>query len=186
MYSSPLLKGIPLLGENLAEDVRISLTDYVIQAQVITMVMGLVDEEDNWNGPEYVAEHVYAIDYKVGSSLYNEMTAWSGTKQFELMSLPLPKDGEVESVEQKRASEIVEATLQKSFGFKLAQGMIVKVVGDTLGSLWRKHEGSDNIPGTYAYWLRHGTIYWNQDQVPPPLDFKVIEPFKRGRLLKGD
>jgi hypothetical protein len=100
------------------------------------------------------------------------------------MSLPLPREGEVESAEQKQAREIVEACLQKSFGFKLAHGLILRVFGDTLGSLWRKHEGSDNVPGTYAHWLRHGTVYWNQDGIPPTLEFKVIEPFKRGPLLR--
>lgn len=194
MHASPLLRGIPLMGGSFtieeegrktgAEEVSRMLTDYIIQAQVMTMVMGLVDEEDGWNGPEYVAEHVYAIDYMVGSQLINEITGWDGQKAFNLMSLSLPKESEVESTEQRQAREIVEACLQKSFGFKLAHGLILRVFGDTLGSLWRKHEGSDNVPGTYAHWLRHGTVYWNQDEIPPTLEFKVIKPFKKGPLLK--
>ena len=148
------------------------------------MVMGLVDEEDSWDGPTYSAERVYAIDYMVGSQLINEITAWDGQKAFHLMSLPLPQDGEVENSEQELAREIVEACLQKSFGFKLAHGKILRVIGPTLGSLWRKHDGSDNVPGTYAHWLRHGTMHWNQDGIPPRMDFQVIEPFKRGPLLR--
>lgn len=62
--------------------------------------------------------------------------------------------------------EIVEACLQKSFGFKLAHELILWVFGDTLGSLWRKHEGPDNVLGTYVHWLRHGTVCWNQDGIP--------------------
>ncbi|MCJ1317840.1 hypothetical protein MMC15_003167 [Xylographa vitiligo] len=197
MHASPLLKGVPLMGTSSLtieeegktlgpEEVKRILTDYIIQGQVISMVMGLIDEEDGWNGPRYVAEHVYGIEYMVGSQLINEFTAWDGQKAFHLMSLSLPKEGEVESEEQKQAREIVEACLQKSFGFKLAHGLILRVLGPTLGSLWRKHEGSDDVPGTYAHWLRHGTIYWNQDELPPTLDFKVIEPFKRGPLLRED
>lgn len=194
MYSSPLLRGIPLMGGSFtieeeerkigAEEVSRMLTDYIIQGQVMTMVMGLIDEEDGWDGPKYVAEHVYGIEYMVGSQLINDITGWDGQKAFNLMSLSLPKEGEVESAEQKQAREIVEACLQKSFGFKLAHGLILRVFGDTLGSLWRKHDGSDNVPGTYAHWLRHGTVYWNQDGIPPTLEFKVIEPFKRGPLLR--
>ena len=196
MHSSPLLKGIPLMGEGESftieeengkigpEEVSKMLTDYIIQGQVMTMVMGLVDEEDCWDGPKYTAEHVYAIEYMVGSQLINEITAWDGQKAFDLISLSLPKEGEVESAEQKQAREIVEACLQKSFGFKLAHGLILRVLGETVGSLWRKHEGSDNVPGTYAHWLRHGTLYWNQDGIPPTLDFKVIQPFKKGPLLR--
>jgi hypothetical protein len=160
------------------------LTDYIIQGQVMTMVMGLVDDEGEWDGPAYVAEHVYGIEYKVGSQLINEFTAWNGQLAFDLMSLSIPKEGDVESAEQKQAREIVEACLQRSFGFKLAHGLILRVMGDTLGSLWRKHEGSDNVPSTYAHWLRHGTMYWNQDGVPPTLDFDVVKPFKSGPLLR--
>jgi hypothetical protein len=196
MHASPLLKGIPLLGkgDSLAfeedgkkfgpEEVSKMLSDYITQAQVMTMVMGLIDEEENWNGPKYVAEHIYAMDYMVGSQLINVFTAWNGPKAFELMSLSLPKPDEQESAEQKQAREIVVACLQKSFGFKLAHGLILRVMGDTLGSLWRKHDGSDDVPGTYAHWLRHGTMYWTQDEVPPTLEFQVIEPYKRGRLLR--
>jgi hypothetical protein len=150
------------------------------------MVMGLIDEEDNWNGPKYVAEHIYAMDYMEGSQLINAMTAWDGPKAFELMSLSLPQADEQESARQRQAREIVEGCLQKSFGFKLAHGLILRVMGDTLGSLWRKHDGSDNVPGTYAHWLRHGTMYWAPDEVPPPLDFQVIEPYKRGPLLRAE
>ncbi|KIJ31488.1 hypothetical protein M422DRAFT_214304 [Sphaerobolus stellatus SS14] len=194
MHSSPLLRGVPLMGGSVtieekdrkigAEEVSRMLTDYIIQGQVMTMVMGLVDQKDGWDGPKYVAEHVYGIEYMVGSQLINDITGWDGQKAFNLMSLSLPKEGEVESAEQKQAREIVEACLQKSFGFKLAHGLILRVLGDTLGSLWRKHEGSDNVPGTYAHWLRHATMYWNQDGIPPTLEFKVIEPFKRGPLLR--
>ena len=81
------------------EEVSKMLTDYIIQGQVMSMVMGLVDDEEGWNGPEYVAKHVYAIEFLVGSQLINEMTAWNGQKAFDLMSLSLPKEGDVENVE---------------------------------------------------------------------------------------
>ena len=196
MHRSPLLKGLPLMmadanfsfEENgrvyASEEVSRMLTDYIIQGQVMTMVMGTVDEEDGWNGPKYVAEHVYAMEFMVGSQLINEFTAWDGKRAWELMSLPIPKADEMESEDQKEARTIVESCLQKSFGFKLAHGLIIRVYGDTLGSLWRKHVGSDDVPGTYAHWLRHGTIYWTQDELPAPLNFKKIEPVKRGPLLR--
>ena len=195
MHTSPLLKGVPLVGRlfTIEEGSKIGTekasrmwTDYAIQIQAMGLVMGLVDEEGGWDGPKYVAEHVYGIDSLVGSLLINDMTVWDGKKAFDLMSLSLPKDGEGEIAEQKQAREIVEGCLQKSFGFKLAHGLILRVFGDTLGLLWRKHEGSDDVPGTYAHWLRHGTMYWNPDGMPPALDFKVIEPFKNGPLLREE
>ena len=198
MHRNPLVKGIPLMGEGAemsmekdgktlgSNETREMLTDYIIQGRAMSMVMGLVDEEDGWDGPKYVMEHVYGIDFIVGAQLINEMTEWDGQKAFKLMSLPLPKEGEAETAEQTHARQIVETCLQKSFGFKLAHGIIIKVLGETLGSLWRKHEGSDDVPGTYAHWLRHGTTYWNQDTLPPSLGYKLAEPYKRGPLLREE
>lgn len=195
MHSSPLLKGVPMMedpgltfeedGRKFgSEEVGRMLTDYIIQGHVMTMVMGLIDEEDNWDGPKYVAEHVYGIEYMEGSQLINKFTAWDGKKAFELMSLKMPKEREEEGDEQKEARQIVEGCLKRSFGFKLAHGLILRVLGDTLGSLWRKNAGSDVVPGTYASWLRYGMVHWCQDVLPPTLEFKAIEPFKRGPLLR--
>ena len=212
MHASLLLKGVPMMsGAGLAfeengrkysdEETGAMLTDYIIQGQVslhrrsqrypnrqlqaTTMAMGLIDEEDNWNGPEYVAKHVWATDFTVGSQLINEYTAWNGTRAFELMSLPLPKEGETESTDQNLAREIVENCLSRSFGFKLATGLILRVMGETLSSLWKKHDGSDDVPGTYAHWLRHGTLYWCEDELPPRTEAGVTRPWKRGPLLRN-
>ena len=180
MHESSLLAGTPLMGGDFtiddeqghigAAEVSKMLTDYIIQGHVITKVMAHVDEDEGWNGPKYAAQHVYGIAFMEGSQLINIFTEWNGRMAFDLMSLRLPQEGETESAEQRRAREIVQACLQKSFGFKLAHGLILRVFKETLGSLWRKHEGSDNVPGTYAHWLRHATTYWNQDEIPPPVE----------------
>ncbi|KAI0525383.1 hypothetical protein F5B22DRAFT_336633 [Xylaria bambusicola] len=184
MHASPLLKGPKLIGQRFSEEIRKKLTDYIIQGYCLTLAMGLIDDEDGWDGPTYCAEHIYAIDYMVGSQLIQQYTNWNGKEAFRLLSLSLPEDGEDESDDQKKAREIVEACLSKSYSFKLAHGYIVQVFGDTLGSLWRKHDGSDYVPGTYAHWLREAMTYWTQDELPERLDFKVIEPYKRGPLLR--
>lgn len=198
MYDSPLLKGVPHMGGTFglpaiveedgtrieSEEVGKMLTDYIIQGQVMTLVMSLVDEEDGWDGPRYCAEHIYAIEYMEGSQLINELTAWDGPKAFKLMSLELPKSGEEETEEQREAEQIVDNCLSRSFGFKLAHGFIIRVLGQTLGSLWRVNEGSDDVPGTYAHWLRHGTLYWCPDKLPERQKWQVEEPIKRGPLLR--
>lgn len=196
MHTSPLLKGIPQVKESFSfeengriftiEETKRLLADYLIQCQAITMVMGLVDSEGDWDGPKYVAEHIYAIDYMVGSQLINDITSWNGPRQFELMSLTFQKIVESETEDQEFARSIVESCLQKSFGFKLAHGLIVRVLGETLGSLWKKNTDSDNVPGTYAHWLRQAALYWDQKISPPRLDFQVMKPFKVGPLLRND
>ncbi|KXG52036.1 Capsular polysaccharide synthesis [Penicillium griseofulvum] len=194
MHASPLLRGVPLMSvdSTITEDdgtvigpaeVSRLLTDYIIQGQVATAVMGLVDAEDNWDGPAYCVKHFYAIEFMEGSQLINELTAWSGQEAFDLLSLPIPGEGEDESEKQKKARDIVVACLSRSFGFKLAHGLILRVNKVTLGSLWRDNPGSDVAPGTYAAWLRHGIAYWNQDNVPDPVSLTLIPPTKVGRLL---
>ena len=84
MHSSPLLKGVPLIWDSFTiekegrtigpEEVSRILADYVVQAQAMDLVMGLVDEEGDWDGPKYVAEHVYSIEHLVGSQLIDDMT----------------------------------------------------------------------------------------------------------------
>ena len=198
MCDSALLRGVPHMGKTFglpaivgddgehldSEAVGRLLTDYIIQGQAMTMVCGIVDEEGEWDGPRYCAEHVFAIDYMVGSQLINEMTAWDGEKAFRLMSLRIPGEGEKESEDQKQAREIVEGCLSRSFGFKLAHGLIIKVLGQTLGSLWRANEGSDDVEGTYAHWLRYGMVHWCPEKLPPREEWKVEEPIKRGFLLR--
>jgi hypothetical protein len=196
MHSSPLLAGVPAMGGSYTidesgeggekigeEETGRLLTDYIIQGQAMSAVMNLVDEEGGWDGPKYVKEHVYGIEFMAGAQLINELTKWDGQLAFELLSLRLPSPGEEESEEQKRAREIVESVLTRSFSFKLAHGMILRVFKATLGSLWREYEGSDDVPGTYAHWLRYAMVYWNQDEVPPPVEYRGNEPYRVGRLL---
>lgn len=201
MHSSPLLKGLRMLADDASdgfhdkldndkwytkEEFSRMLTDYIIQGQAISMVMATVDAEDGWDGPEYCDKHLYAVDYMVGSQLINDMTAWDGRRAFDLMSLPLTKSGEEESTDQKQAREIVEACLKRSFGFKLATGMILRVMGPTLSSLWRENPGSDDVPGTYAHWLRYGLIHWCQDELPERKRFETMKPIKKGALEADD
>ncbi|USP74746.1 uncharacterized protein yc1106_02020 [Curvularia clavata] len=194
LHAHPLLKGVPLQGGSFEireegkptinkEEAGKMLTDYIIQGQVVSMVMGLVDEVEGWNGPDYVKNHVYGIDFMSGSQLINDLTGWNGRAQFELMSQKMPERGAKEDDQQKKAREIIQTVLQKSWGFKLAHGMILAVYKETLGSLWRDNEGSDVADGTYAAWFRHATLYWDQDAVPCKVDFPSTQPWKRGALL---
>ncbi|KAL3442286.1 hypothetical protein BJX65DRAFT_287083 [Aspergillus insuetus] len=196
MHASPLLKGVPLMGGEYTiteedgtfigpEEMSRLLSDYIIQGQAITAAMGLVDEEDNWDGPAYSAGHVYNIEFMSGSQYINEFTNWDGQLAFDLMSLRLPKNGEQEIAQQQRAREIVEACLTRSFGFKLAHGLILRVNKVTLGSLWRDNPGADVLEGTYGAWLRYGMVYWQQNHIPKRVELPILAPIKVGKLLEA-
>lgn len=189
MHASPLLAAVPIMGGAFeikdehgrlvadADQTGRLLTDYIAQGQIMRLVLGLVDSgddddkdsnKDRWNGPEYLRRKVYAIDFMVGSQFINDLTDWDGRLAYDLLSLPLPAPGmlEKEDERQRRAREIVEQCLSRSFAFKLAHGLILRVFGVTLGSLWRDNPGSDTVQGTYADWLRKGMIYLCPDRLP--------------------
>ncbi|PMD48947.1 hypothetical protein L207DRAFT_540010 [Hyaloscypha variabilis F] len=186
MHTSPLLKRVPLMRHHseISLKQQEELTDYHTHEQVMSIVMGLVDAESDWDGPKYVAEKIYGIEEAEYFDLINEMTGYDGETAFKLMSLQLPERVDFENDDQRLAREIVGACLQKSFALKLAHGMVVKIAGETLGSLWRANEGSDDVPGTYSHWLRYGMIYWNQSELSPALKFRIIAPTKFGTLLR--
>jgi len=152
----PVVRGVLLICDSFMieeeersigpQDVGRMLADYIVQGQAMGLVMGLVNEEDDWNEPKYVVEHMYSIDHVVGSQLIDDMTGWDRKKAFDLMLLSLLKEGEVESADQKRAREIVKACLQKSFACKSAHELILRMFGETLGSLRRKHVALDDMP----------------------------------------
>jgi len=196
MHSHPLLRAVPPMGAgglSFVEDGRtygpadisVLLSDYIAQGQVLTLVLGLVDAAGGWDGPAYAARRVFALEFMTGAQLVNELTAWDGRRAFELLGLSLPGPEEAESEDQGKAREIVERCLVESFAFKLATGLIVRVMGPTLGSLWRQHPGADCVEGTYAHWLRYGTTWWCPDAPPTRVERGVVRPLKEGKLLEA-
>ena len=74
---------------------------------------------------------------------------------------------------------------------KLAQGIVVRILGETLCSLWTGNEGADDLEGTYARWLWEGTMFWGRSEgrsegegVLSRMEFEVVPPTKVGPLLR--
>ena len=144
-----------------------AMTDYAIQIQCMGAAQGWLDEEDGWKGPEYVREKCWLLSMMTGAFAHEQLTSWSGQKQFDLLKMKLPGPEEQENEDQKLAREIVETTVAKSWCLKLGHGFSAKLFGgDTLGMLWRKHRGGDCEEGTYAGWLRWAETNSMQEQVP--------------------
>lgn len=207
MHQSPLLAGVPLMQCNITftdggrtygpAESSVLLTDYIIQQRVIALVLGLIDPspDNSWNGPQYAQDRIYAMPFMVGAQLINDMTAWDGHRAFDLMSLPVkeiesyPSDSSLHMVDSQSvvdhqlARDIVTHILRDSFAMKLATGIILKMIGPTLGSLWRDNPGADDTPGTYAHWLRYGTTFWCQDTMLDRLPYPALPPIRIGPLI---
>jgi len=145
---------------------------------------GWVDEEDGWDGPKYVREKCWLLSMMDGAFAHEQMTGWSGQRQFDLLSLRLPKESEIETEDQALARRIVEEVVADSWCLKLGHGFSAKLFGgDTLGMLWRKHHGSDCASRTYAGWLRWAEVGCCRDSDVVPLKVPVHEPTRKAKLL---
>jgi hypothetical protein len=161
-----------------------AMTDYAIQIQCMGSAQRWVDEEDNWDGPKYVREHCWLYSMMDGAFAHEQITGWSGQRQFDLLKQKLPGRDEKESEDQAFARKMVENTIANSWCLKLGHGFSAKLFGaDTLGMLWRKNKGSDCENGTYAGWLRWAEVNYSQDDAPEPMKVPMYEPTMKGKLL---
>ncbi|KAK3216616.1 hypothetical protein GRF29_1g421860 [Pseudopithomyces chartarum] len=161
-----------------------AMTDYAVQIQCLGAAQRWLDEEGGWDGPRYMREKCWFYSMIEHTYVHEQMTSWTSKKQHELFSLALPGDGEEESEDQLLARRIVEKVVGESWCIKLGHGFAAKLFGaDTLGMLWKKHDGTDCKEGTYGGWLRWAEVNCKQDSAPKPLDIPSYEPTIKARLI---
>ncbi|KAF2127027.1 hypothetical protein P153DRAFT_388348 [Dothidotthia symphoricarpi CBS 119687] len=120
------------------------MTDYAIQIQCMGSAQRWLDEENNWDGPKYVRGKCWLLTMVDGMFACEQMTGWSGQRQYDLLRMRLPGVNEAENNDQEFSMKIVEKVVSKSWAMKLSHGFGAQLFGgDTLGMLWRKHDGSD-------------------------------------------
>ena len=193
-HAHPLVSHVPLMhvGTEVAvaeegQDKMVindeAMTDYAIQIQCMGSAQAWLDEENGWDGPKYVREKCWLVNMMDGAYVHEQMTGWSGQRQFDLLNLPLPRSGEVESDDQALARRIVQRLVADSWCLKLGHGFSAKLFGaDTLGMLWRKHGGSDCGDGTYAGWLRWAEVTCCRDEAMVPMSVPLFEPTIKATL----
>lgn len=195
MSRSPLVSHVPLLhvpgevalpgestGAMTIDDE--SMTDYAIQIQCMGASQRWRDDEDGWNGPEYVRNHCWLYSMVDMAYAHEQITGWNSKRQHELFTTKLPGEalgGEREdTANQSLAREMIEACIGRSWCLKLAHGFSAKLFGaPTLGMLWRDNEGSDCAPGTYGEWLRWAEVNLTHESPPSPL---IIPEYEASRV----
>jgi hypothetical protein len=193
-HAHPLVSHVPLMhvGTEVAVDAEgqgkmvindAAMTDYAIQIQCMGSAQSWLDEGNDWDGPNYVRERCWLVSMMEGAFAHEQMAGWSGQREFELLKLPIPEPGEEESDDQALARRIVQKLVADSWCLKLGHDSSAKLFGaDTLGMMWRKHEGSDCGEGTYAGWLRWAEVSCCRDTAMQPMDVPTYEPTMTGRL----
>ena len=197
-HAHPLVCHVPLMrvpgeivvdeeGKGKMEIDDEGMTDYAIQIQCMGAAQRWVDKEAGWDGPKYVREKAWLVSMMEAAFAHEQLTSWTSARQFELLKLRVPKEGEEEGEEQRKAREVVEKVVGESWCLKLSHGVSAKLFGaDTLGMLWRKYDGSDCEEGTYAAWLRWAEVNLRQAEPIRPMDVPVYEATMEGRLVVYD
>jgi hypothetical protein len=193
--SNPLVSHVPLMRVPqevvVEEEGKVNMviddaamTDYAVQIQCLGAAQRWLDKQGNWNGPQYVREKCWFYSMIDHTYIHEQLTNWTSKKQHELFNLSLPEPGEQESEDQKFARTIVQKAVAESWCMKLGHGFSAKLFGaDTLGMLWRKHDGTDCRENTYGGWLRWAEVNCKQNSAPKPLDIPTYQPTMNGPLF---
>jgi hypothetical protein len=194
-HQHPFVKHVPLM--HVPQEVEVDdesqgrmvindavMTDYAIQIQCMGSAQRWIDEAGGWDGPKYVRENCWLYSMMDGAFAHEQVTNWSGQRQWELLKLKLSQSGAEKTEDQAFAGKMVENTIANSWCLKLGHGFSAKLFGaDTLGMLWRRNDESDCEEKTYAGWLRWAEVHYKQDKPPKPLIVPVYAPTMNGKLL---
>ena len=100
-HAHPLVSHVPLLrvppnvvqnGEGkdkMAIDDE-AMTDYAVQIQAMGTAQRWLDEEANWNGPEYVLNKCWLLSMIRHAYVNEQLTGWDSAKQHLIFQTPFP------------------------------------------------------------------------------------------------
>ncbi|KAL8325713.1 hypothetical protein RB597_008809 [Gaeumannomyces tritici] len=162
------------------------IMDYGVQVFCLERLRELVDPKDRWDGPDYFSKNMLLLPASSEMWHYNNLAVDKGRKQFELLSTRRPDGGLLrkEELEKSAAAEsFVQDVLANRFVMKLCHGL-KDVLDEPLTSSWDdpQNDGVDCAPGTYAEYLRWGSVHLKQTRKlePAVLEPLTTEPYKIG------
>ncbi|KAL7809587.1 putative capsule polysaccharide biosynthesis protein [Trichoderma gracile] len=180
-HKSPLLKHLPLLCPPVDKmncpDLGVmmeSFTDYLSHFMAFERLRKIIDPSDGFNGPEYYAKHMFLAPALQETFYFQQVTGWSGTRQFELLTRRRTGKGVVKDETWHAAEDFVQDALANTSTMKLSHGP-PGALDSFLADLWdsKEHQDKDNIEGTFAAYLRYGSVHFDQTRRLLPLKFNV-------------
>ncbi|KAI2628664.1 capsular polysaccharide synthesis protein-domain-containing protein [Hypoxylon sp. NC1633] len=183
-HKHPLLRHLPLLcppasklnlpgpGLNVMMEM---FTDYLSQCMCFDRLRKLVDPSDGFNGPEYYSNKMFLCSALQETFYFQQVTEWSGTRQFELLTTKRTGEGVVKDERWQAAENFVHDALANTSTMKLSHGP-PGALDSFLADLWdsEEHQTKDNEEGTFAAYLRYGSVHFDQTREMTPI--KVRRP----------
>lgn len=146
------------------------MLDYLAHFLCLERLRGLSDPNDGFDGAEYFATKIFLAPAMQELFALQPLTKWSGIEQNNLFRIRLddPKD----EIWQKANAYVRDAFANQS-AIKVSRGpKNPKLV--CLAELWDKEEflDADHREGTFASYLRYGSIHYDQtrDLIPMVLE----------------
>ncbi|KFZ07597.1 hypothetical protein V501_06305 [Pseudogymnoascus sp. VKM F-4519 (FW-2642)] len=173
-HAHPLLRHLPLLSPPVDKlncpDLGVlmeAFSDYLAHFLCFERLRKLVDPADGFDGPKYYRENMFLVPAMQETYYFQMMTGWNGIKQFDLLATR--RDG-VHDEKYLEAEKFVDDMLANTSTMKLSHGP-PGALSSFLADLWDdpKNHHADNEPGTFAAYLRYGSVHLDQTRVLEPL-----------------
>lgn len=137
-----------------------ALGDYLAHFLAFERLQCLIDPSDGFDGAGYFMSKIFLI--KAEDHLYyaQRITGWDGRKQYNMLTTKV--DSEAKGYAE--AKGFVESILRHSVMMKLSHGPPCGL--ENLASIWDQedHSEDDIATGTFANYLRYGSVHWNLEQ----------------------
>lgn len=171
----------PITGAAGLEDTPIKLppevSDYLGHFLAWERVTLVIDPSDGWNGPEYREKHMYLLDAKKETFLYQELTSWDGYEQLDLFTCPMGSNDQL----ALKAREFFQTLFSSTSTVKICHNAPTSTI--ELGKLLEKPENLDidNQPGTFGAYFWQMSTQYDQTRVLKP---EEVPPTPKDRILR--
>ncbi|KAI0390733.1 capsular polysaccharide synthesis protein-domain-containing protein [Xylariaceae sp. FL0594] len=176
-HKHPLLRHLPLVSPPVERlncpEMNVmmeTLTDYLGAFMCFERLRKLIDPADGFNGPEYYSTRMLLFPAMQETYYFQQQTKWSGTRQFELLTAKRTGEGAVKDETWRAADAFVTDALANTSTMKLSHGP-PGCLDSFLADLWDspEHQEKDNVPDTFAAYLRYGSVHFDQTREMKPV-----------------
>ncbi|KAI1329438.1 capsular polysaccharide synthesis protein-domain-containing protein [Xylariaceae sp. FL0255] len=195
-HKNPLLRHLPLLCPPVDKlncpDLNLMMeafSDYLAAFMCFERLRKLVDPSDGFDGPDYYSNKMLLFPALQETYYFQQQTGWSGTRQFDMLTARRTGEGVVKDEKWQQAEAFVIDNLANTSTMKLSHGP-PGALDSFLADLWdsEEHKTKDNVEGTFAAYLRYGSVHFDQTREMTPvkmgypteevLNCGVLEPKK--------
>lgn len=160
-----------------------ALGDYLAHFLAFERVQRLRDPKGSFDGADYFANKTFLLKAEEHLYFAQKITGWDGRKQYDMLATRVSTSSEA-GEEQMKAKQFVDSVMQNSAMMKLSHGPPCGL--ENLASIWdeEQHRDDDVATGTFAEYLRHGSVHWQQSSPIEPTRLPRPEPVYEAGLLE--